>query len=274
MTEAATPPNAFREFEYCGWQQSADQYHASFGSLTSQTIKPLLDAVSAGTGTKLLDIATGPGYVSAEAFKRGCHPIGVDFSESMLAKAREIHPQVEFQQGDAESLPFEDAQFDAAVMNFGILHLSQPEKAISEAFRVIRSEAKFAFTIWEKPEHSIGLKIMIHAIETQGDAGVSLPEGPPFFKFSDPERCVEALRSAGFANPSVQKIPLTWELSSGDELFDAFYKGTARTGGLLRVQNSQSLENIRAAVNQAASSYMKNGRLVLPMAALVASAQK
>jgi hypothetical protein len=43
---------------------------------------------------------------------------------------------------------------------------------------------------------------------------------------------------------------------------------------LLRVQNSQSLENIRAAVNQAASSYMKNDKLVLPMAALVASAQK
>ncbi len=63
MTEP--PNNEFREFEYQGWQKSAQQYHAFFGSLTNQTIETLLDAVNARSGTKLLDIATGPGYVAA-----------------------------------------------------------------------------------------------------------------------------------------------------------------------------------------------------------------
>ncbi len=274
MAEVTPPPNDFREFEYRGWQQSAEQYHLSFGSLTNQTIAPLLDAVGAGVGTKLLDIATGPGYVADRAFKRGCHAIAVDFSEAMLAKARELHPQVEFRQGDAEALPFDDAQFDAAVANFGILHLSHPDKAIREGYRVIRSGGKFGFTMWEKPEISVGLQIVMQAIAACGDAEIYLPEGPPFFQFSEANRCIEALQSAGFKNPSVHKISLSWELSDGDELFDAFYKGTGRTGGLLRAQKPQTLENIRAAVREGASSYVKNDKLILPMAALVASAEK
>ena len=274
MTTASDRVNEFKEFEYQGWQQSADQYHASFGSLTSQSIKPLLDAVRTDVGIELLDIATGPGYVAAAAFQRGWKVTGLDFSEAMLAKAKELHPQIEFRQGDAESLPFGEAQFAAAVMNFGILHLSQPEKAISEAWRVIRSGGKFAFAIWEKPADCVAFQIMLPAIETYGDANISLPEGPPFFKYSDAEYCQSSLQNAGFTNISVQKISMLWELADGNELFDAFYQGTARTGGLLRAQNSKSLENMRNAVNQASLNYMENHKLVLPMAALIACGKK
>ncbi|NEQ85249.1 MAG: methyltransferase domain-containing protein [Moorea sp. SIO2I5] len=291
MTFPTNNPKEFREFEYCGWQQSVDQYHSSFSSLTSQTIESLLDSVNAARDMELLDIATGPGYVAAQAHKRGCKVTGVDLSDAMVAKARQLNPQIdlrsryamkrsfrayaiEFCQGEAESLPFPESQYQAAVMNFGILHLAEPEKALGEAFRVIRSQAKFGFTVWSKPEKSIALKIMNKAIETYKNTDITLPEGPPFFLFSEPDYCFKCLQNLGFKNPSVQEIPLLWELSSADELFDAFYKGTARTGGILRAQTSQSLDNIRAAIHQETASYRQNNRLLLPMSAIVVSAQK
>ncbi|NEP35218.1 class I SAM-dependent methyltransferase [Moorena sp. SIO3B2] len=274
MTIPTNNPKEFREFEYCGWQQSVDQYHSSFSSLTSQTIESLLDSVNAGRDMELLDIATGPGYVAAQAHKRGCKVTGVDLSDAMVAKARQLNPQIEFFQGEAESLPFAESRYQAAVMNFGILHLAEPEKALGEAFRVIRSQAKFGFTVWSKPEKSIALKIMNKAIETYKNSEVTLPEGPPFFLFSEPDYCFKCLQNLGFQNPSVQEIPLVWELTSADELFDAFYKGTARTGGILRAQTSKSLDNIRAAIHQNTASYRQNNRLLLPMSALVVSAQK
>lgn len=274
MVNASDRVNAFKEFEYEGWQKSVEKYHSSLGNLTKQSIEPLLDAVDAGAGKELLDIASGPGYVAAAAFQRGCKVTGVDFSEAMVAKAKELHPQIEFRQGDAESLAFADSQFETAVMNFGILHLAQPEKALSEAFRVIRSGGKFAFAVWEKPEHCAAFQIMLPAIETYGDANVALPEGPPFFRFSDRDRCIDALQAVGFKNVSVQTVSMLWELADGNELFDAFYQGTARTGGLLKVQDSKSLENIRAAVNQSTLNYITNDKLLLPMAALVASGEK
>ena len=290
MTFPTNNPKEFREFEYCGWQQSVDQYHSSFSSLTSQTIESLLDNVNAAKDMELLDIATGPGYVAAQAHKRGCKVTGVDLSDAMVAKARQLNPQIEFCQGEAESLPFPESKYQAAVMNFGILHLAEPEKALGEAFRVIRSQARFGFTVWSKPlgalsvgelnsprvapEKSIAFKIMNKAIETYKNSEVTLPEGPPFFLFSEPDYCFKCLQNLGFKNPSFQEIPLLWELSSADELFDAFYKGTARTGGILRAQTSQSLDNIRAAIHQETASYRQNNRLLLPMSAIVVSAQK
>ncbi|HEY9651102.1 MAG TPA: methyltransferase domain-containing protein [Coleofasciculaceae cyanobacterium] len=265
---------AFREFEYQGWQQSVEQYHSSFGSLTNQMIDPLLKAVKTQTGTKLLDIATGPGYVATAAHKRQCQVIGLDFSESMLAKARQLNPQLEWVQGSAESLPFPDGQFDAVVMNFGILHLAEPQQAIQEAFRVLRRPGKFAFTVWDVPEKSIGLKLIYEAIQAYGDLEVSIPEGPPFFYFSQPENSINALQKAGFTKSSIEQIDLNWQLSNADELFDAFYKGTARTGGLLRRQSAENFENIRVAVHQKTSSYLKENQLVLPMSALIVSGEK
>ncbi|NEO90371.1 MAG: class I SAM-dependent methyltransferase [Moorea sp. SIO3G5] len=274
MTVPTNNPKEFRQFEYCGWQQSVDQYHSSFSSLTSQTIESLLDSVNAGRDMELLDIATGPGYVAAQAQKRGCKVTGVDLSDAMVAKARQLNPQIEFCQGEAESLPFAESRYQAAVMNFGILHLAEPEKALGEAFRVIRSQARFGFTVWSKPEKSVAFKIMNKAIETYKNSEVSLPEGPPFFLFSEQDYCFKCLQNLGFKNPSVQEISLLWELSSADELFDAFDKGTARTGGILRAQTSKSLDNIRAAIHQDTASYRQNNRLLLPMSAIVASAQK
>ncbi len=264
----------FREFEYNAWQKSVDQYDNSFGSLTNQMIQPLLNAVNSETGTKILDIATGPGYVAAGAAKRQCQVIGLDFSDAMLKKAKQLNPDLEFIQGEAESLPFENEEFDAVVMNFGILHLAEPQKAINEAFRVLRHPGKFAFTVWDVMDKCIGMKLVYEAIKAYGNLEVELPEGPPFFYFSEEQNSISALQNAGFSHPLVSKFSLTWELTNADVLFDAFYKGTARTGALLRNQTEENLADIRAAFHQISQPYFDKNKLVLPMSALVASGTK
>src|SRR4051812_1682771 len=112
---------AFHEFERAGWQKAADYYGGTFGTLTAQTAEPLLAAVSTRPGIRLLDVARGPGYVAAAAAAQGADVVGLDFSPPMVAEARRLHRAIEFVEGDAEALPFEDRSFDAAVMNFGLL---------------------------------------------------------------------------------------------------------------------------------------------------------
>ena len=58
---------AFHDFERSGWQRAAAHYADAFGSITSQAIPALVDAVGAAPGVHLLDVATGPGYLAAEA---------------------------------------------------------------------------------------------------------------------------------------------------------------------------------------------------------------
>jgi SAM-dependent methyltransferase len=268
-------PSAFREFEHHGWETSVSAYDTLFGPLTKLTIGPLLDGVGLGEGMKLLDVATGPGYVAIAAKRRGASVIGVDFSEKMISKAQQVADNgISFRLADAEALPFEPESFDAVVMNFGVLHLGQPEKAFAEAFRVLKSGGSFGFTVWAVPEEAQGFAIILRAIEISGNPNAPLPAGPPFFRFSEAAECEVSLEGTGFKDVTVLKLPLTWILNSPDELFAAFYEGTARTGGLLRAQSREDLTAITETVQKSAVKFERGGKLYIPMPAHVVTARK
>lgn len=267
-------PERFRSFEQAGWEGIPAGYHAAFGHLTRQAVEPLLRAVRLKKGMNFLDIACGPGYVAAAAAGRGAIVLGVDFSPAMIAQAKQLHPEVEFRQGDAEKLPCGAGLFDAAAMNFGILHLARPPAALAEAYRVLRSGGRFAFSVWCAPEETLGFQIVLRAVEQHGEPRVELPEGPPFFRYSDPEECRRALIVAGFESPAVRRISQVWRLPAGDGLFQAMKDSTVRTAGLLRAQKPTVLAKIRETMRAEAEKYTRRGIVRLPMPALIASALK
>jgi len=155
-----------------------------------------------------------------------------------------------------------------------MLHLARPELAMAEARRVLRSGGRFAFTVWAKPVEAAAFGITLGAIPAHGDMNVALPEGPPFFRFSDWDECARSLLEAGLADPKIQKIQQCWRLSSPDSLFEAMQTATVRTAGLLRRQTPQALERIRAMMANASRLYEKNGGFEFPMPAVLASAVK
>ena len=267
-------PHSFHEFEHSGWQGIPQRYHQAFGELTTQSIEPLLDAAGVQNGTKVIDIATGPGYVAAAAARRGASVIGVDFSATMIAEAQRRNRDIEFREGDAEQLAFGNGLFEAAVMNFGILHLARPDQALAEACRVLRPGGRFGFTVWAKPEEAVGFRIVLGAIAKHGNLNVPLPEGPPFFRFSEPGECIRSLLTAGFQSPEVVKLPQVWRLPSRDSLFEFMKDSTVRTAGLLQAQKPDALEKIRDAIREELKPYQKRNAVELPMPAILSSGLK
>ncbi len=82
----------FRSFERQRHDSLAITYHDFFTPVTTLAIKPLLQAARINPGCLLLDVATGPGSVAAEATKAGARTIGVDLSPGMIALARRRIP--------------------------------------------------------------------------------------------------------------------------------------------------------------------------------------
>jgi ubiquinone/menaquinone biosynthesis C-methylase UbiE len=94
-------------------------------------------------GSHMLEVAPGPGYLSIELAKRGAyHMVGLDISASFVeiarAKAKEAGVAVEFQQGNASSMPFAAGSFDFVICRAAFKNFTEPVEAIREMHRVLK----------------------------------------------------------------------------------------------------------------------------------------
>jgi SAM-dependent methyltransferase len=239
--------DAFDAFEAEGWtSKEASAYDALFGRITPRLAEPLLDAVGAHLGTRLLDVATGPGYVAARAVARGADVVGVDLAETMLGFARARVPDAEFVSGDATALPFPDASFDAVTAAFVLLHLGRPERAAREAARVLAPGGAAAFTVWDVPARGRFLGILLDAIADARAETAVVPPGPPFFRFADDVELTRLLTGAGLVETTVQTIDFQLRIQSADELWQGLIEGAVRTRPLVLAQRDDVQRSIRA----------------------------
>jgi ubiquinone/menaquinone biosynthesis C-methylase UbiE len=146
-----TTLQTFKELEQAGWMARAAAYDGSFALVTNQATRPILSSFGALQGKRLLDTACGPGHLAGAAAQQGAMAEGLDFAGAMVAEAIRHHPQVTFKEGDAERLPYGDGQFDCVACAFGLLHMEHPERAVAEAYRVLRRGGRYAFTVWCTP---------------------------------------------------------------------------------------------------------------------------
>lgn len=270
----AFDPNSFKGMEHAGWERAAGVYDHLLGGVTQQVAEPLLDATHVSSGTRMLEVCCGPGYGSGVAATRGATALGVDYSPAMVEVARGKYPHVAFQQEDAEGLSFDDGSFDAVICAFGLRHLADPDRAIAEAHRVLVSGGRYAFTDWCNPEKNKFHGLVLGAVQAHGDLNVPLPPAPPVSRFTDPEACLAALRAVGFAEAAVTEVPLCWYPETAEQVLELTYKIAVRMEMILNLQIAGARERIHQAIIQGASGLDRDGRIEIPMPALLASARK
>ena len=268
--------DAFTDFEHAGWERVAGKYDSTWASSTRQFIPPLLDAAAVSAQMSILDVGCGPGYVSAAAVERGATPVGLDFSAEMIAIAQNKFPGIEFRQGDAQNLPFADAMFDRVVANFALLHLSNPERAMSEAARVLKTGGQFAFTTWAKVSENPFVKLVDDAIQAHAHVDVDLPPGPPFYLFENEDGFRKALERSGFDGASMKfKVHrIEWSVPSARFIFDIELNAGVRTAGLLKRQTPQALQKIQTAIEESVRRYAQGNGFAIPKSAYIVAATK
>ena len=265
MSDREVELDAFADWERAAWATRAAPYAKDITLLTRGAADALLDAAGVTVGSRVLDVATGPGVVALAASDRGADVIAVDQTESMLAIARAAG--VDARQAEAEQLPFDDASFDAVVAGFLLNHLARPMRGIAEMARVCRGTV--AVSVWDVPEANPALGLFGPVVQSLGVPEV-VPPGPDSHSYADAARLADLLRGGGLVDVSVDRVSWTFAVNPA-AWFDAVAAGTPRTGAVLAAASADDRAALRARYVELATRMFgcADGSVILPAAALV-----
>jgi SAM-dependent methyltransferase len=140
-------------------QRQAWATFTPFELMTSTTAPRLVDFAGVRSGRRVLDVGCGTGVVAVTARRRGARVTGLDLTPELLRRAREnatiADVDIDWHEGDAESLPFGDGTFDVVLSQFGHIFAPRPEVATREMLRVLEPGGVIAFSTWP-PELCVG----------------------------------------------------------------------------------------------------------------------
>lgn len=160
------------------------------------------DAAAVGPGQRVLDVACGTGVLTREIADRvdpGGVAVGLDLNQGMLDVARRMAPAIEWRQGQAESLPFDDASFDAVVSQFGLMFFEDRAKSLGEMWRVLRPGGRLAVAVWDSIDQITGYAAMMALLQRLfGDRVIDAFEAP--FILGDVEPLLALFAEAGIPN--------------------------------------------------------------------------
>lgn len=263
---------AFEAFEAEGWERQAEGYDALLSRLTERSAVPLLDAAGVGPGSRVLDVASGPGAVAGMAARRGAVVTGVDLSRAMVDIARHRWPAVTFHQADAHDLPYPRGSFGAVTANFALPHFGRPERAVAEMARVLAPGGRVAVTSWDRPERAVVFGVVPEALAACGVAPPpDLPVAPPFFRFADEDELSALLTGAGLAEVSVATLAFTHRIADAAELWDTIVRGTVRTAALVAGLPAPVRDRVRHAFAGILERFRGDGGIDVPVAVRLAT---
>ena len=129
-------------------------------------------------GARVLDVACGTGNLALPAARAGAQVTGVDIAPSLLVEARHqarlANLAIRFDEGDAEALPYADAQFDVTITMFGAMFAYRQERAAAELLRVTRPGGRVAMANWTA-EGFVGQMLKAHAAVVPPPPGIPSP---------------------------------------------------------------------------------------------------
>ncbi len=265
----------FADFERTGWEEVAAKYAQTSDGSTTQICEPLLDAAGVRSGDRVLDVATGPGWTAEAAASRGATVTGLDVSAPMLEEARRRFPDIRFELGAAEELPFEDGSFDVVVSAFGMPHFADHQAVFAECHRVLAEGGRLAVASWNPPAQNPFFAVALGAIAQCGSLDVDLPDGADMFQWADDDVCRELFSATGFGEHRRTEVDMRFVSDDGPgQMREVLENASVRSRALFRAQTDEAREAILARITELVEPMESDGIWTIPATAFVLAADR
>ena len=243
----------------------AETYRTGLARVTAQAIAPLLDAVAAGPGMRLLDVGCGPGDLIAAAAGRGAQAAGTDLAPGMVSVASRLYPNLDFRVAAADAQPFADASFDAITCSFGVGQFPDAEAFARECARLLRSDGRAAITWWQGYDRNringLFYQVLVELGVTQ----------PPADAYGNADNLAALLKTAGCQDVTIQDVSFLHPVAGLDAYWQLAMGSFGRIAKLYDAQDQAMQERIRSAVETALRAHVTADGMAIPVAFRIAA---
>ena len=259
------------------WQVSTDAaevYESCFvPAIFGAWASPVADAAGVEAGDRVLDVGCGTGVLAREVLRRvgpDGRVVGLDLNEGMLAVATRTEPRIEWRQGDAASLPFDDASFDVVVSQFALMYVPERTTSLSEMWRTLAPSGRLAIAAWAPLDHARGYQILVDiATRLCGGEAADVLAAP--FVLGDQAELAKLFVDSGIPGASVTLRGGSIRFPSVKEFIRIEVKGSP----LAEMVSDDAMENLAAESEKALAEFVvASGEVVMPMDAQIVTAGK
>jgi ubiquinone/menaquinone biosynthesis C-methylase UbiE len=210
------------------WDLVADGYAEELAPVLEGVAERALEVGRVTRGTRVLDVASGPGTLALRAAARGANVTAVDFSPAMISRlqkraaagAVDVHAVV----GDGQALELADGAFDAAFSLFGVIFFPDRTRGLRELARVLSTGGRAVVTSWPPTERVPVFATVFSSLRSRMP---QLALGGGRAPLGDPDDIRVELRDAGFADVQVEEVPVTYDFASMADAWRSMSRSTA-----------------------------------------------
>lgn len=238
----------------------------------------LAERIAKFSPKSVLETAAGTGIVTVELVKQLGASVTIhatDLNQPMLtiAAPKISSPNVFWQQADAQTLPFGDAEFDVLACQFGVMFFPDKLKAYQEAYRVLAPGGHFVFNVWDRLELNAFSDVVDQAV-----AACFPDNAPQFFRrmpfgYFDTDTITGTLREAGFERITFEHVAKKSQGRTAEEVAFGLCQGTPLRGEI-ETRDPQGLDKVTAQAASALKKRFGQGAIECSIQAIVFDAQR
>jgi ubiquinone/menaquinone biosynthesis C-methylase UbiE len=258
-----------------GWERQQELINEGARHITEWVVDRLGDI----EGKTVLDVAAGPGALSAAAATR-VGPTGsvlcTDFAPAMVEVARRAvsAPNVEHRVLDAESMDLPDDSVDAVMSRFGFMLMPGQEAAFRETRRVLRPDGRFALAVWGPPDRNPWVTTIAFLLVVKGAMTMADPAAAGgMFSLADPERLRTMLTGGGFEVLEVAELDVVMRHAGLDRLWEHMSDVAGPVAKAISTMTPEETAEVKTELGAALEPYRDGDGYAIPGLALAAHAR-
>ncbi len=262
-----------------GWKKWWETFEQAAQSASDR----LVELAQVRNGQRVLDVATGigePAITAARLVGPGGRVVATDISGQMLAIARERAARLgltnlDFVQGDAESLDLPQESFEGAFSRWAFMFFPNPGSALARLRLLLVPGGYLATALWSSPARVPVIAAAATVINRELNLPAPASGDPGLFKLAEPHLMEGMMKDAGFRNIQTETISVNFKFASPED-FTAFTQDiSAPLVVMLMGQNQERRTEIWAKVTQAVAQYAtSDGSISMPSESIFVVGQR